>query len=67
MTPTLIKLPSGYIQPSPWLGIANKSQELMLRYLGELGLSPVSRARVSALPAIGPKPWEFGRDWSARA
>ncbi len=58
-TPILIKLPSGYIQPSPWLAIANKSQELMLRYLGELGLSPVSRARVSTLPAIGPKPWEF--------
>jgi P27 family predicted phage terminase small subunit len=57
-TPTLIKLPSGYIQPSPWLGIANKSQELMHKFLGELGLSPVSRSRVSKLPHLGPKPWE---------
>ncbi len=46
-TPMLIKLPSGYIQPSPWLGIANKAQEIMLRYAAELGLSPVSRGRVT--------------------
>ena len=57
-TPTLIKLPSGYIQPSPWLGIANKQLELMHKFAGELGLSPVSRSRVSKLPHLGPKPWE---------
>ena len=57
-TPTLIKLPSGYIQPSPWLGIANKQLELMHKYMGELGLSPVSRSRVTKLPYVGPKPWE---------
>jgi P27 family predicted phage terminase small subunit len=61
-TPMLIKLPSGYIQPSPWLAIANKSQELMHKYMSDLGLSPVSRARVSTLPTLQPKPWEFGRD-----
>ena len=33
-TPLLIKLPSGYIQPSPWLAIANKQLELMHKYLG---------------------------------
>jgi len=57
-TPTLIKLPSGYIQPSPWLGIANKQLELMHKFMGELGLSPVSRSRVDKLPSLGPKPWE---------
>ena len=57
-TPTLIRLPSGYIQPSPWLGIAHKQLELMHKYLSELGLSPVSRSRVSQLPSSGPKPWE---------
>ncbi len=58
-TPTLIKLPSGYIQPSPWLGIANKQLELMHKFMGELGLSPFSRSRVSAFPtALGPAPWE---------
>jgi P27 family predicted phage terminase small subunit len=45
-TPMLVKLPSGYIQPSPWLAIANKQLELMARYMAELGLSPVSRNRV---------------------
>ena len=46
----LIKLPSGYIQPSPWLGIANKQLELMAKYMAEVGLSPVSRTRVEARP-----------------
>lgn len=49
-TPMLLKLPSGYIQPSPWLAIANKQLELMARYMAELGLSPVSRSRVEAKP-----------------
>ena len=44
----LLKLPSGYIQPSPWLAIANKQLELMAKYMAELGLSPVSRSRVEA-------------------
>ena len=39
----LLKLPSGYIQPSPWLGIANKQLEIMAKYMAEIGLSPVSR------------------------
>jgi P27 family predicted phage terminase small subunit len=58
-TPLLIKLPSGYIQPSPWLTIANKQLELMHKYMGDLGLSPASRSRVATLPHVGPKPWEW--------
>jgi P27 family predicted phage terminase small subunit len=60
-TPLLIKLPSGYIQQSPWLAIANKQLELMYKYMAELGLSPASRSRVSTLPAVRAKPWEFGK------
>jgi hypothetical protein len=56
-------LPSGYVQPSPWLNIANKQLGIMHKYLGELGLSPVSRSRVHKLPSLGPKPWED--DWEA--
>ena len=59
-TPLLIKLPSGYIQPSPWLTIGNKQLELMHKFLAELGLSPASRSRVSTYPSLTPKPWEFG-------
>ncbi len=55
-TPLLIKLPSGYIQPSPWLGIANKQLELMQKFMAELGLSPASRSRVSTYPSLIPKP-----------
>jgi P27 family predicted phage terminase small subunit len=47
-TPALIKTPSGYVQQSPWLGIANKQLELMGRYMVELGLTPAARSRVMA-------------------
>lgn len=47
-TPPLIRTPAGYIQPSPWLGIANKNLELMHKFMTELGLSPSSRTRVAA-------------------
>lgn len=57
-TPVLLKLPSGYIQQSPWLSIANKAQDTMLRFASELGLSPVSRGRVAPRP-VTPTPWEF--------
>jgi P27 family predicted phage terminase small subunit len=30
-TPMLLKTPSGYVQQSPWLWIANKQMELMAR------------------------------------
>lgn len=45
-TPKLIKTPSGYVQQSPWISIANKQLELMGRYMAELGLSPVARSRI---------------------
>lgn len=45
-TPMLLKTPSGYAQQSPWLTIANKQLELMARFMGELGLTPVARRRL---------------------
>jgi P27 family predicted phage terminase small subunit len=45
--PTLIKTPSGYVQQSPWLGISHKNQELMGRYMAELGLTPASRSKIA--------------------
>lgn len=42
-TPMLIKLPSGYIQQSPWLAMANKQLEILHKYMAELGLSRVAR------------------------
>ena len=57
-TPPLLKTPSGYIQQSPWVAIANKQLELMGRYMTELGMTPASRSRVTTgdprmqIPAI---------------
>ena len=48
-TPPLVKTPSGYVQQSPWLAIANKQLELMGRYMTELGMTPASRSRVAGL------------------
>ena len=58
-TPHLLRTPAGYLQPSPWLAMSNKNVELMHKFMSELGLSPVSRSRVSTTLSLGPKPWEF--------
>lgn len=55
-TPTLLKTPSGYVQQSPWLSIANKQLELMGRFMAELGLTPSARSRVTALSTAAPEP-----------
>jgi len=47
-TPVMLKTPSGYVQQSPWLSVANKQLELMGRYMAELGITPASRSRVAA-------------------
>jgi P27 family predicted phage terminase small subunit len=51
--PVLIKAPSGYVQQSPWYGIANKQLEIMGRYMAELGLSPSARARLRLPGSVG--------------
>lgn len=49
-TPMLIKSPSGYVQQSPWLSIANRQMDLMCRYMTEMGLTPASRTRITVPP-----------------
>ena len=63
-TPMLLRMPSGYIQQSPWLTIANKQIDIMYRYIGEFGLSPAARSRIdtsrSSLDGLfGMEPDEF--------
>ena len=48
-SPTLFKTPSGYVQQSPWLSVANKQLELMGRFMAELGITPAARSRVASL------------------
>lgn len=54
--PKLIKTPSGYVQQSPWIGIANKQVELMGRFMAELGITPTSRARLGVEGAEANEP-----------
>jgi P27 family predicted phage terminase small subunit len=63
-TPILFKTPSGYVQQSPWLGIANKQLELMGRYMVELGMTPASRSKVAALPAPAAEPQRMVIRWA---
>lgn len=49
--PLLFKTPSGYVQQSPWLNIANRQMELMGRYMAEIGLTPASRSRIAITTA----------------
>jgi P27 family predicted phage terminase small subunit len=65
-TPMLLKTPAGYVQPSPWLGIANKQVELMTRLMAEIGLTPAARSRLSVQIPGGPRPWEFEIDEETR-
>ncbi|SFG40961.1 phage terminase, small subunit, putative, P27 family [Palleronia marisminoris] len=60
-TPKLLKTPSGYVQQSPWIGIANKQLELMGRYMAELGLTPTSRTRLADIldPSAEEEPLVF--------
>lgn len=44
----VIESPSGYPIQSPYLAIANKAFEQMLKLMSEFGMTPSSRTRVSA-------------------
>lgn len=44
----MVRAPSGYPVQSPYLSIANKAQDQMLKILVEFGMTPSSRTRVSA-------------------
>ena len=59
-TPVILKTPAGYVQPSPWLAIANKQLELMAKFMAEIGLTPASRSRLAIVLEVRPKLWEFG-------
>jgi P27 family predicted phage terminase small subunit len=45
---TMVKSPSGYPIQSPYLAIANRQTEIMMRIASEFGFAPASRNRISA-------------------
>ena len=45
---TMVKSPSGYPQQSPYVAVANRQAEIMMRIASEFGFTPASRGRISA-------------------
>jgi P27 family predicted phage terminase small subunit len=44
---TMIKSPSGYPVQSPYIAIANRQAEIMMRIASEFGFTPASRSRIA--------------------
>src|SRR5258705_572115 len=44
---TMVKAPSGYPIQSPYVSIANRQAEIMMRIASEFGFTPASRSRIS--------------------
>jgi P27 family predicted phage terminase small subunit len=51
---TMVKSPSGYPVQSPYVSIANRQAEIMMRIASEFGFTPASRSRISAPPPREP-------------
>ena len=45
---TMVKPPTGFPIQSPYLSIANRQAEIMMRIASEFGFTPASRSRISA-------------------
>jgi len=58
-TGTILKSPSGYPIQNPFLGVANTAIEGMRKFLGEFGMTPSSRSRITTNSADDPAkdPW----------
>jgi P27 family predicted phage terminase small subunit len=62
---TMIKSPTGFPVQSPYLSIANRQAEIMMRIASEFGFTPASRSRISVpsadqLPLFDGAPDEEG-------
>jgi P27 family predicted phage terminase small subunit len=51
---TVVKSPKGYPIQSPYVSIANRQAELMIRYASEFGFTPASRSGIKAQPIEHP-------------
>jgi P27 family predicted phage terminase small subunit len=47
---TMVKAPSGFPVQSPYVSIANRQAEIMMRIASEFGFTPASRSRISTPP-----------------
>ena len=51
---TMVKSPNGFPMQSPYVAVANKQVDIMVRIAAELGMTPSSRTRIR----VGDKPPE---------
>jgi P27 family predicted phage terminase small subunit len=56
---TMVKSPSGYPMQSPYVAIANRQAEIMMRIASEFGFTPASRSRISVPPEREPTLFDF--------
>jgi P27 family predicted phage terminase small subunit len=56
---TMIKSPSGYPVQSPYVSIANRQAEIMMRIASEFGFTPASRSRISTPTQAEPPMFDF--------
>jgi P27 family predicted phage terminase small subunit len=51
---TMVKSPSGYPMQSPYVAVANRQAEIMMRIASEFGFTPASRSRISTASKTEP-------------
>jgi P27 family predicted phage terminase small subunit len=51
---TMIKSPSGYPVQSPYVSVANRQAEIMMRIASEFGFTPASRSRIATPSQVEP-------------
>jgi P27 family predicted phage terminase small subunit len=51
---TMVKSPSGYPQQSPYVAVANRQAEIMMRIASEFGFTPASRGRITTRTTTEP-------------
>jgi P27 family predicted phage terminase small subunit len=56
---SMIKSPSGFPQQSPYLAVANRQTEIMMRIASEFGFTPASRSRISTASREEPNLLDF--------
>jgi len=50
----MVKSPTGFPMQSPYVAIANRQAEIMMRIASEFGFTPASRSRISTPSAEEP-------------
>lgn len=59
---TMVKSPSGYPMQSPYLSVANRQAEIMMRIGSEFGFTPASRSRIEIPRESEPDLFDGARD-----